>query len=189
MLVVVSLWTMCCHTWDSQNQIRMISSQWFYSKQIKNGYECNGPDIFMRWKMECSIQRGEANNDNYNVKNRHRVIARITLIERNLNRLDLLFIKVAEYFAHGVLEGAVSAFLGGDHVSQHSLDLLRPVALVALLLRGHLVLVRNPLQGALGNFQLKAILQSAPVNDRLKKGLMNTMKMMKSNLYKEGLDS
>ena len=25
-----------------------------------NGYECNGTDIFMRLKIECSIQRGEA---------------------------------------------------------------------------------------------------------------------------------
>ena len=25
-----------------------------------NGYECNGTDIFMRWEMECSIQRGKA---------------------------------------------------------------------------------------------------------------------------------
>ena len=27
-----------------------------------NGYECNanGTDIFMRWKIKCSIQRGEA---------------------------------------------------------------------------------------------------------------------------------
>ena len=25
-----------------------------------SGYECNGTDIFMRWKIECSIQRGEA---------------------------------------------------------------------------------------------------------------------------------
>ena len=24
-----------------------------------NGYECDGTDIFMRRKMECSIQRGE----------------------------------------------------------------------------------------------------------------------------------
>ena len=23
-----------------------------------NGYECDGMDIFMRWKIECSIQRG-----------------------------------------------------------------------------------------------------------------------------------
>ena len=28
--------------------------------QIMNGYECDGTDIFIRWKMECSIQRGEA---------------------------------------------------------------------------------------------------------------------------------
>ena len=25
-----------------------------------NGYECDGTDIFMRWKIESSIQRGEA---------------------------------------------------------------------------------------------------------------------------------
>ena len=25
-----------------------------------SGYECNGTDIFMRWKIECSIQRDEA---------------------------------------------------------------------------------------------------------------------------------
>ena len=25
-----------------------------------NVYECNGTNIFMRWKMKCSIQRGEA---------------------------------------------------------------------------------------------------------------------------------
>ena len=30
------------------------------SIQIKNGYECNGTDIFMRLEMECSIQRGKA---------------------------------------------------------------------------------------------------------------------------------
>ena len=28
--------------------------------QIMNVYECNGTNIFMRWKMKCSIQRGEA---------------------------------------------------------------------------------------------------------------------------------
>ena len=28
--------------------------------QIMNVYECNGMNIFMRWKMKCSIQRGEA---------------------------------------------------------------------------------------------------------------------------------
>ena len=25
-----------------------------------NSYECNGTDIFIRWKIKCSIQRGEA---------------------------------------------------------------------------------------------------------------------------------
>ena len=30
------------------------------SIQIKNVYECNGTNIFMGWKMKCSIQRGEA---------------------------------------------------------------------------------------------------------------------------------
>ena len=30
------------------------------SIQIMNVYECNGTNIFMRWKMKCSIQRGEA---------------------------------------------------------------------------------------------------------------------------------
>ena len=25
-----------------------------------NGYECNGTDIFMRWKIKCYIQQGEA---------------------------------------------------------------------------------------------------------------------------------
>ena len=30
------------------------------SIQIMNVYECNGTNIFMRWKMTCSIQRGEA---------------------------------------------------------------------------------------------------------------------------------
>ena len=28
--------------------------------QIMNVYECNGTNIFMRWKMKCSIQLGEA---------------------------------------------------------------------------------------------------------------------------------
>jgi hypothetical protein len=28
--------------------------------QIMNVYECNGKNIFMRWKMECSIQRGDS---------------------------------------------------------------------------------------------------------------------------------
>ena len=28
--------------------------------QIMNGYECNGTDIFMSWKMKCSIHRGKA---------------------------------------------------------------------------------------------------------------------------------
>ena len=31
-----------------------------YRIQIMNVYECNGTNIFMRWKMKCSIQRGEA---------------------------------------------------------------------------------------------------------------------------------
>ena len=31
-----------------------------YIMQIMNGYECNGTDIFMRWKIKCSIERGEA---------------------------------------------------------------------------------------------------------------------------------
>ena len=31
-----------------------------YSIQIMNVYECNGTNIFIRWKMKCSIQRGEA---------------------------------------------------------------------------------------------------------------------------------
>ena len=30
------------------------------SAHIINVYECNGTNIFMRWKMKCSIQRGEA---------------------------------------------------------------------------------------------------------------------------------
>ena len=30
------------------------------SIQIMDVYECNGTNIFMRWKMKCSIQRGEA---------------------------------------------------------------------------------------------------------------------------------
>ena len=30
------------------------------SIQIMNVYECNGTNIFMRWKMKCSIQWGEA---------------------------------------------------------------------------------------------------------------------------------
>ena len=28
--------------------------------QIMNVYECNGTNVFMRWKMKCSIQRGKA---------------------------------------------------------------------------------------------------------------------------------
>ena len=27
---------------------------------MMNGYECDGSDIFILWKMECSILRGEA---------------------------------------------------------------------------------------------------------------------------------
>ena len=29
-----------------------------------NVYECNGENIFMSWKMECSIQRGEDKSGN-----------------------------------------------------------------------------------------------------------------------------
>ena len=31
-----------------------------YIIQIMNGYGCDGTDIFIRCKIECSIQRGEA---------------------------------------------------------------------------------------------------------------------------------
>ena len=32
---------------------------WYYIKQIlMNVYSCNGKNIFIRWKMECSIQLG-----------------------------------------------------------------------------------------------------------------------------------
>ena len=31
-----------------------------YIIQIMNVYECNGTAIFMRWEMECSMQRGKA---------------------------------------------------------------------------------------------------------------------------------
>ena len=35
---------------------------WFLSSiiQIMNVYSCNGKNIFVRWKMECSIQRGDS---------------------------------------------------------------------------------------------------------------------------------
>ena len=33
---------------------------WVINIQIMNVYECNGTNIFMRWKMKCSIQRGAA---------------------------------------------------------------------------------------------------------------------------------
>jgi hypothetical protein len=35
-----------------------ISLFWYYRKQIINVYSCNGKNIFIRWKMECSIQLG-----------------------------------------------------------------------------------------------------------------------------------
>ena len=36
-----------------------INSVWHCNIiQIMNVYECNGTNIFMRWKMKCSIQRG-----------------------------------------------------------------------------------------------------------------------------------
>ena len=38
--------------------IKLQESTWgIYNIQIMNGYESDGTDIFMRWKMECSIQR------------------------------------------------------------------------------------------------------------------------------------
>jgi hypothetical protein len=33
---------------------------WHDIIQIINVYECDGTNIFMRWKMECSIQRGDS---------------------------------------------------------------------------------------------------------------------------------
>ena len=40
----------------------IIITAWIWQNiiQIMNAYECNGTNIFMRWKMKCSIQRGEA---------------------------------------------------------------------------------------------------------------------------------
>jgi hypothetical protein len=35
-----------------------ISLFWYYIKQTMNVYSCNGKNIFIRWKMECSIQLG-----------------------------------------------------------------------------------------------------------------------------------
>jgi hypothetical protein len=35
-----------------------ISLFWYYKKQIMNVYSCNGQNIFIRSKMECSIQLG-----------------------------------------------------------------------------------------------------------------------------------
>jgi hypothetical protein len=35
-----------------------ISLFWYYIKRIMNVYSCNGKNIFIRWKMECSIQLG-----------------------------------------------------------------------------------------------------------------------------------
>ena len=32
-----------------------------------NGYECNGTDIFMRWKIKCSIQRGDRTNEKHSL--------------------------------------------------------------------------------------------------------------------------
>jgi hypothetical protein len=41
--------------------IRIFSLFWYYMKQIMNVYSaCNGKNIFIRWKMECSIQRGDS---------------------------------------------------------------------------------------------------------------------------------
>ena len=38
------------------------------SIQIMNVYECNGTNIFMRWKMKCFIQRSEAElNETFHV--------------------------------------------------------------------------------------------------------------------------
>ena len=42
------------NVWDWSGERMQIS------KQIMNVYECNGTNIFMRWKMKCYIQRGEA---------------------------------------------------------------------------------------------------------------------------------
>ena len=43
----------------AQVQRYICAWQW-HVIQIMNVYECNGTNIFIRWKMKCSIQQGEA---------------------------------------------------------------------------------------------------------------------------------
>ena len=43
-----------------QNILHVQVCVTLYIIQIMNGYECDGTDFFMRLKMECSIERGEA---------------------------------------------------------------------------------------------------------------------------------
>ena len=48
--------------------------------QKLNGFECDGTDIFMRWKIESYIQRGEAKLDrtfNLSPNENIRIIARM----------------------------------------------------------------------------------------------------------------
>ena len=39
----------------NENVLRLITISKEDNIQIMNVYECNGKNIFMRWKMECSI--------------------------------------------------------------------------------------------------------------------------------------
>ena len=53
------LLTLMDHFHMSRN-VTWSMNQWPMNIHIMNVYECNGTHIFMRWKMKCSIQRGEA---------------------------------------------------------------------------------------------------------------------------------
>ena len=65
--------------WQTNGMILMFHSSivngfWFKILfsiiHIMNVYECNGANMFMSWKMECSIQRGGAELNGWNEKAR-----------------------------------------------------------------------------------------------------------------------
>ena len=52
------------HVWDIWSIFMempdlLYACKGFDTIQIMNGHECDGTDIFMRWKMVCSIQQGK----------------------------------------------------------------------------------------------------------------------------------
>ena len=73
----ISLFTIAKQNFTTQNKILIQQVHTFRllilvtddvsignSIQIMNVYECNnGKNIFMRWKMECSIQRGDLHSE------------------------------------------------------------------------------------------------------------------------------